>query len=229
MVLLRWNLRSRRHDFLPRREGFRVDRCNTIYRQPNKRAGGCEAVSLEDRVKANAAFRLPTCSSSMRADLLLIPGSHLHSPASLSRVIRRSIFGLMRRIIATLLWSQLAVQCLADDKRSTAGERILSLDFPNTVVEDVLEYYRRSVGKPVFVALDIRGGITMKHKGPEKEIPEVIRKTLLEKYGIAMRDLPTGEILVEWSRDPKYPPRKNPTGNHEKKPVAPKASFPLDH
>jgi hypothetical protein len=34
---------------------------------------------------------------------------------------------------------------------------------------------------------------------------ELIRKTLLERYGIELRKAEGGETLAAWSKDPKYP------------------------
>jgi hypothetical protein len=85
------------------------------------------------------------------------------------------------------------------------------LYFPKTDLLDVMSYYENIEKKPIFVSWQVSAIITIKQDNVAvKDIPEVIRKALLERYGIAMRETKEGEVLVEWSTDPKYPRRSEP-------------------
>lgn len=97
------------------------------------------------------------------------------------------------------------------------------LQFPKTDLRDVLAFYGNRVKKPVFVSYEVSATITIVEANVAmKDVPELIRKTLLQKYGIAMRETKDGEVLVEWSTDPKYPRRSDPPGAEAERKTAPR-------
>ncbi|EDY18149.1 hypothetical protein CfE428DRAFT_4285 [Chthoniobacter flavus Ellin428] len=103
-------------------------------------------------------------------------------------------------MLACLLSGSALLQ--AEDERT-----LVRLNFPKTDLRDVLAFYGRLVRKPVLMDVQIQAWVTVDREKelPLKEAVELIRKTLLESYGIEMRDSDRGEVLVTWSSDPKYP------------------------
>lgn len=112
----------------------------------------------------------------------------------------------MKPILAFLVALNLSPVALAQER--VAGP----LQFPNAHVKDVLEFYQIATGKPVYVSLDLDARVTIDVKEPVSREAgiELIRKTLLEKYGIEISAADRGETLVRWSRDPKFPRRSDP-------------------
>lgn len=99
------------------------------------------------------------------------------------------------------------------------------LQFPKSDVRTVLVLYEHLTGKPVFTGLDLQALVTIQ---PEKRIPpaaaiELIRTTLLERYGIEFRTTDQGETLVAWSKDPKYPRYSEPPMTQAERDALPKS------
>jgi hypothetical protein len=92
-----------------------------------------------------------------------------------------------------------------------AEDYTLRLHYSKAPAHDVLRVYEKLSARPVFIALDLDALVTIES---EKEISaaeaiELIRKTLLERYGIELRIHDRGETLAGWSKDPKYPRRSD--------------------
>ena len=92
-----------------------------------------------------------------------------------------------------------------------AEDYTLSIHFTKAEVRDLLKLYEKLSARPVYAALDLDAVVTIES---EKEIPaakavELMRKTLLERYGIELRTNERGETLAGWSKDPKYPRRSD--------------------
>lgn len=88
-----------------------------------------------------------------------------------------------------------------------AEDYTVRIHYTKAPVRDVLRVYEKLSEHPVFTALDLEALVTIES---EKEIPspealELIRKTLLERYGIELRKTDGGETLAAWSKDPKHP------------------------
>lgn len=88
-----------------------------------------------------------------------------------------------------------------------AEDYTVRIHYTKAPARDVLRLYQKLSAHPVFIALDLEALVTIES---EKEIPpaeavELIRKTLLEKYGIELRKTDRGETLAGWSTDPKHP------------------------
>jgi len=100
---------------------------------------------------------------------------------------------------------------------------MVKLEFPKTDVREILWFYQKLTGRPVLVELDLQALVTIEpHKDiPQAEAIELIRKTLLESYGIEMRESVHGETLVRWSQDPKYPRRSDPPPTEAERTVVP--------
>lgn len=92
-----------------------------------------------------------------------------------------------------------------------AEDYTLSLHFTKAPARDVLRVYEKLSTHPVFIALDLDALVTIESgkEIPAAEAIELIRKTLLERYGIELRKVERGEILAGWSKDPKYPRRSD--------------------
>ena len=71
-------------------------------------------------------------------------------------------------------------------------------------------YYGQLVNKVVFLATDVWAVVTVAHSGANEELPGAIRNTLLDKYGIDLRETPQGDVLFEWSKDPRHARRSDP-------------------
>jgi len=111
------------------------------------------------------------------------------------------VFGV-RLIGAFFCLLSAATLLRAEDDRT-----LVRLNFPNTDVRDVAAFYGRLVRKPLLADIDLRGSVTLDapQELPLRSAVELIRKTLLEKYGIEMREDDRGEVLATWSSDPQYP------------------------
>ena len=88
-----------------------------------------------------------------------------------------------------------------------AEDYTVRIHYTKAPARDVLRLYEKLSAHPVFMALDLDALVTVES---EKEVPpaegvELIRKTLLERYGIELRKTERGETLAGWSKDPKYP------------------------
>jgi hypothetical protein len=88
-----------------------------------------------------------------------------------------------------------------------AEDYTVRIHYAKAPARDVLRVYEKLSAHPVFMALDLDALVTIES---EKEIApaeamELIRKTLLERYGIELRKTDAGETLAGWSKDPKYP------------------------
>jgi len=73
-------------------------------------------------------------------------------------------------------------------------------------VKDVLSLYERWTGRKVWVTLDLRADLYFRADGliTIAEAIRFLRTTLLEKYGIELRDSGEKEAFATWSEDPKY-------------------------
>lgn len=88
-----------------------------------------------------------------------------------------------------------------------AEDYTLRLTYTKAPAREVLRVYEKLSTQPVYLSVGVDALVTVVS---EKEIPateaiELIRKTLLERYGIELRKNDAGEILADWSKDPKYP------------------------
>lgn len=73
----------------------------------------------------------------------------------------------------------------------------------------VLMLYERLTGKPVFIALDVQGLVTIESAKDLTHDAAVllIHTSLLERYGLELSTTEKGETLAAWSKDQKYPRR----------------------
>ncbi len=76
----------------------------------------------------------------------------------------------------------------------------------NCDVRDLLYSYSKMTNRKVWVTLDLRADITIRTEGPitKAEAGRIIRTTLLERYGIELRDSGDKEAFASWSDNPKY-------------------------
>ncbi len=111
----------------------------------------------------------------------------------------------------------LLVSCLALTAASV--DTVRDVDFPKADIRDVLRFYEILSGKPARVAPDVEALVTIVIKGESSRAAaiELIRKTLLERYGIELRPDEQGEVMACWSKDPKYPHRSDPPMTEEEK------------
>ena len=112
--------------------------------------------------------------------------------------------GIARRLkylLSTLLAGALVFTSRAEDGK------MVRLSVHKDDIRGALEFYEKLTGKPVFIALDLHALVTIE---PTDTISveaaiALIRKILLERYGIELRTTEKGETLAAWSKDPKYP------------------------
>ena len=93
-----------------------------------------------------------------------------------------------------------------------AEDYTVLLRFPKAQARDVLRIYEKLSAKPVYMALGLDEAlvtIESEREIPSAEAVQLIRKTLLERYGIELRENERGETLAGWSKDPKYPRRSD--------------------
>jgi len=111
----------------------------------------------------------------------------------------------MKTFVTPVLLSLLALM-----SRSQEPE-VVQLLFSKSDVRPVLALYERLTGKPVFARLDVVAAVTIQAPNAisRAEAIDLIRKTLLERYGIELSTTDRGETLVAWSKDPKYPRRSD--------------------
>ncbi len=112
----------------------------------------------------------------------------------------------MKHVLSVLLACVLPLTCSAQDSNA-----MVRLRFRKSDVRTVIHFYQRLTDRPLYAVLDLQGIVTVE---VEEEIGhaaavELIRKTLLERYGIELRTTERGETLVGWSKDPKYPRRSD--------------------
>jgi hypothetical protein len=90
-------------------------------------------------------------------------------------------------------------------RSETVSDRI-SLDMPEAELTFVLELCQRVTKKRIWIELGTYPKVSIVTKEPVTTVQamELIRKTLLEKYGIELRDGRTDELFVSWSQEPKY-------------------------
>jgi len=100
----------------------------------------------------------------------------------------------------------------SQDKESEHYWKTVRLHYTKAYFREVLDLFQQLIRKPVLVDFDIRAFVTLDQDQElaPKDAVELIRKTLLQKYGIAMREDDRGEVLVTWSSDSKYPRRSDP-------------------
>ena len=124
----------------------------------------------------------------------------------------------MRVTFSTLLF------CLLSLTGWSQGTDAIMLQFPKTDVRHVLAFYERLTTKPVFIALDLQALVTVQTAEPIPRAAalELIRTTLLERYGIEFRTTDRNETLAGWSRDPKYPRRSDEPMIDEERSALPK-------
>lgn len=127
----------------------------------------------------------------------------------------------MRNAISTLLCFFLALTSWSKDTD------VITIQFHKSDVYGVLAYYERLSGTSVFVALDLQTLVTVQTAAPipRKEALELIRKTLLERYGIELRAISPKETLAAWSKDPKFPRRSDEPMTEEDRDALPKAKI----
>ncbi len=87
-----------------------------------------------------------------------------------------------------------------------AAEDAATLQFPESDVTSVLNFYARLTGRKVWLDLEVWGRVSIQIDKPipKTQAIELIRTTLLEKHGIEMREPNDRETFVTWSADPKY-------------------------
>lgn len=114
------------------------------------------------------------------------------------------------------------------------AESQMRVQFGNSSLLDVLTLYAKASNRKVWIELGVFGTVSVQNSQdmPITEGLAFVRKTLLENYGIELRDTDTGETFVSWSQDPKYkelqkttrlaqPPPPNP-GNRRIRVINPK-------
>lgn len=86
---------------------------------------------------------------------------------------------------------------------------ILSAAFHAVDLREVLVLYERLTATRVFIALDLQARVTVAIDQPvlAPVAIELIRNSLLQRYGIELRASGEGETLAAWSTDPRYPRR----------------------
>jgi hypothetical protein len=96
------------------------------------------------------------------------------------------------------------------------GDRTAELKLRKAAVREAAVVYGKLVNKPVFLAPSLSAIVTIEHFGLREGFPNVMRTALLEKYGIEISETPQGDILFNWSEDPKHPRRsERPIGGGE--------------
>ena len=74
-------------------------------------------------------------------------------------------------------------------------------------LQAAMAYYEHLTGKKVQIADGVSANVTVVENGPiaRAAVVALIERQLLERHGIALRTTPKGEVIAEWSNDPKYP------------------------
>jgi hypothetical protein len=70
-----------------------------------------------------------------------------------------------------------------------------------------MAYYEHLTGKKVQIAEGVSANVTIISAPDLSKAGAIafIEQTLLERHGIALRTGEKGEVIAEWSKDPKYP------------------------
>src|SRR5688572_675128 len=98
----------------------------------------------------------------------------------------------MKHFLQVLLGCGLTLHGWAQNAPASAEKE--NLQFPNTDIRDVLVFYSHHVGKKVFVAPDVEGGVTIEVSASKTETPEIMRKAFQEQLGLVTRENPDGEL-----------------------------------
>jgi hypothetical protein len=88
-----------------------------------------------------------------------------------------------------------------------ADEKKIPLQLLDCDVRDVLALYQHWTGRKIWVDLRLHAPhIAIRVQGwiPQADAIRLVRTTLLERYGIELRDSGDKETFASWSDDPKY-------------------------
>ena len=96
---------------------------------------------------------------------------------------------------------------------ASAAEEVVTLQFPQTDIRLLLDFYERLTGRKVWLDNMVYAEVTVQTDKPipKEEAIKLIHTTLLEKHGIEMREPNPKETFVTWSDDPKYKELIKPT------------------
>jgi hypothetical protein len=125
----------------------------------------------------------------------------------LYRIGRASFIALLWFVGAT--WSQVSAEPTPEPTESP-----VSLAFPNSNLQDVLHTYAFISKRKVWMQLGVRAAnvsISSERPIPRQDALALIRKVLLERHGIELRDAGDDETFVSWTTNPAYE-RLIPTG-----------------
>ena len=112
-------------------------------------------------------------------------------------------------ILVPLLVSLAPLRAGAQEKETApeVGADTVQMHFSESSdVRDVLALYAAITGRKVWLALNIYGPVPLvsETRLTKEKALELIRTTLLEKHGIALRETEGKETFVSWSEEPKY-------------------------
>jgi hypothetical protein len=114
----------------------------------------------------------------------------------------------------------LALSCVGKEARAANDSEMVQFVYPKVSVQIVLDYYEYLAGKKSVVwrySDDADVWIEAPEPMPRAAAAELIRKTLLERYGIELNPTGDGKIMATWSSDPKYPPRSEWTEQDQRR------------
>jgi len=108
----------------------------------------------------------------------------------------------LQLLVATTMLARLHV-CAEEPKVPPAN---ITFHFLDINLLDALGSYSKWTGRKVWVAMDLFPTINIQGKAdlPRREAVEFFRTTLLERYGVELRDSGDKEAFADWSADPKY-------------------------
>jgi hypothetical protein len=161
-----------------------------------------DVLELYARHHGQPVFVSPTVAGNLRVD---IESQGAISRAEADALISKTLLGRYQIQIRTADTGEILVESVKPRKPLKEGRRRdeatagnYQFRFPGTHSMDVLEYYERITGKPVFAALDLIPKVSFEGFGysSREEMTEAIRKQLAEKYGVEMKETRTGEVLV---------------------------------
>jgi len=83
---------------------------------------------------------------------------------------------------------------------------VIGLDYQNAKLSDVLKVYELMSGTTVWLhaPVDALVDISIKKTVSRMDACNVITQTLLQKYGIEMKEIKDVGILVDWTNDEKF-------------------------
>ena len=89
------------------------------------------------------------------------------------------------------------------DAQTPASQGPVQVQYLRANLDDVLYFYSSLSAQPLHVDAGVGGTVDVfsQAKFPQSEALAWIRKQLLDRYGIEIRDVPGSDIRVSWSTD----------------------------